>query len=138
MYLFTCISTNSIVTTSPIQGYELLRHRHGVKNLFLAGSGKEFTSTTFTQYWKTVMKKTISGDILEYFPPSAARNAFIEDYTGRFGDNPDLWEGAAMIMGNTVAQWEKTYYRKARRRGLMQRAVEAHSTYMQSWQGPPP
>jgi hypothetical protein len=106
-----------------------------VFNLFLSGSGKEFSATTLVHYWTALMHRTISPDILEYFPPSAARNAFIEDYTGRFGDNPDLWEGAAMIMGNSVAQWEKTYYRAARKKRLMQRAVDAHPAYMQGLMG---
>jgi hypothetical protein len=66
----------------------------------------------------------------EYFPPSLARTMFVEDYTSEYGVPPEFWDGAAAIMGNSVAQWGQSYNPSKIRR-LAQRAVNAHAAYVE-------
>ena len=42
------------------------------------------------------------------------------------GQRPDTWEGVALVMGNSVAQW-KASYNPSRKRRLAQAAVRAHT-----------
>lgn len=45
--------------------------------LFVSRSGREFTNSSFTQYWETFMRSTETNG-QGYFPPSVARTMFIE------------------------------------------------------------
>jgi hypothetical protein len=95
--------------------------------LFVTRQGKEFSDATFVHFWRTLMEATDTNGI-EYFPPSKARTVFVEDYTSRYGVEPDMWDGAASVMGNCVRQWEASY-NPSRRQRLAQKAVEAHAQY---------
>lgn len=108
------------------EGQHLLTHHlpdnHG--HMFVTGSGASFSNAVFTQYWAKLMRRAEAEYGLAYFPPSLARTIFVEDYTLVHGSSPDMLEGAAAIMGNTVAQWEKSYNPSKRRR--LAREVVAH------------
>lgn len=94
-------------------------------NLFVLGSGNSFNNVTFTQYWGKVMRHAQAKYGLSYFAPSLARTIFIEDFVAAHGSEPDLIEGAAVIMGNTAAQWQKSY-NPSRKRRAAAAAVAQH------------
>jgi hypothetical protein len=66
---------------------------------------------------------------LKYFPPSLARTVFVEDYTSEYGVEPDMWDGAAVIMGNCTAQWKASYNPSRKRRDASQ-ALKRHEAYV--------
>lgn len=94
--------------------------------LFLSGSGAPFKDSTFVHYWSTLMA-TAKEFGLNYFPPTAARTIFIEDFT-RSADAED-WPGAAIVMGNSVRQWIASYW-PSRRNRLAQSVVDRFSQYV--------
>jgi len=49
-------------------------------NLFVSDAGNTFSDATFVHYWAKCMK-TAQEFGIQYFPPSKARNIFIEEYT---------------------------------------------------------
>lgn len=87
---------------------------------------REFDDVRFCQWWRTTMDSTT--DIM-YFRPSLARTTFVEDYTGEHGVEPNVWDGAATIMGNTVRQWHVSYNRVKQAREAQQ-AVARHAEYV--------
>jgi hypothetical protein len=110
-------------------GHQMLTQETGVttKRLFVSRKGQEFNNSTFTQFWGTIVKAShVPG--LQYFPPSAARNAFVVEYMGSNGMEPDMWDGAAAVMGNSRRQWETTYNAGVRLQ-RMQAAVDHHTEF---------
>lgn len=111
------------------QGQHLLTLRRGdlMPMLMVTREENAFSDATFVHYWGSLMASTDTKG-LDYFAPSCARTVFVEDYTSMHGVAPELWDGAADVMGNCVAQWAKSYNpsRKARR---VQQAVEQHAAY---------
>lgn len=105
-------------------------------NLFTTRQGNPFSDATFCHYWRTTIKNCpIAHHMgLSYFKPSAARNMFVEDYTGANGVAPDMWDGAAVLMGNSVRQWEMSYGSSKRKRGA-QEAADSHARYMEGRAG---
>ena len=99
-------------------------------NLFVRENGKDFSSSQFTQMWMMLMSKTAPAG-LPYFRPSLGRTIFVEEYTSAAGAPPELWDGAAAVMGNTVRQWNATY-NPSRKRRMAQGAVGAHAKCMHS------
>ena len=94
--------------------------------LFVSGGGNAFSSATFDQYWAGLLKRT-STDI-KHFPPSLARTSYVEEYISGMGDKPRTWDGAAVIMGNSVKTWGQNYapmwrYKKA------QEVIALHADY---------
>lgn len=85
------------------------------------GHGK----STFTTYWRHLMEKTAPSDI-ERFPPSLARKSFVEWYTLEYGDEPEMWDGAADIMGNSTRKWKEVYNVSCKKR-RMQNTVDLFS-----------
>jgi hypothetical protein len=110
-------------------GQLVLERPDRMLNLFVTRQGAAFNDATFVHFWRTLMGATSLPEGLAYFPPSLARTVFVEDYTSEFGVEPDGWDGAAIIMGNCVNQWRKSYNPSGRNRGA-QRAVNAHAAYM--------
>lgn len=98
-----------------------------VTPLFLSGGGNPFTDATFSQWWSALLKR--SAPELPHFPPSLARTAFVEDYTSKYGVPPDMWDGAAAIMGNSVSTWLKSYNPSHRRRRALD-VVAMHGRYV--------
>ena len=91
--------------------------------LFVNDQGKPFNDSTFVQYWgKSMVTARPYG--LKYYPPSRARTIFVEEYTAVHQHEPDMWDGAAAVMGNSVEQWRQTY-NPSRKRRLAQMAVDA-------------
>lgn len=105
-------------------GHKLLTQFTGdhMPFLFATKSGKQFSAANFTQYWGILMK---SAKDIPYFPPSLARTSFVDSYTSLFGEEPDAWEGAATVMGNTVKMWNEMYNPLKRGREA-QDAVDRH------------
>jgi hypothetical protein len=95
--------------------------------------GLEYNDVTFRNFWKWVMDSTATN--LKYFPPSLARTVFVEDYTSEYGVEPDMWDGAAVIMGNCTAQWKASYNPSRKRRDAKQ-ALIRHEAYVVSRTGP--
>lgn len=112
------------------EGQHLLTHHlpYAHCHMFVTKAGASFANAVFTQYWAKLMRR--AGDLygLEYFPPSLARTIFVEDYSMVHGSSPDMLEGAAAIMGNTVGQWAKSYNPSKRRRAA-QAAVAHHHEF---------
>jgi hypothetical protein len=102
-----------------------LERAEPMSRLFVTRLGKEYSDATFSQHWKYLLEGTST---LKYFPPSSARTVFVEDYTSKFGVEPEMWDGAAAIMGNTVRQWGASY-NPSRRQRIAQRAVDGHAEY---------
>ena len=94
-------------------------------HLFRHTNGKSFADDKvfFSTYWANLMKATAPPDV-PHFPPSRARKSFVEWYVMEHGDAPDLWDGSADIMGNSIRQWQDTY-NVSRKRRRMQSAVDA-------------
>ena len=111
------------------EGHKLLtlEREDTMLRLFVTKQGKEFNDATFCQFWETLMSSTASG--MQYFPPSLARTAFVEDYTSEFGVEPDMWDGAAVIMGNSTEQWRASYNPSRRGRNA-RRAIGGHEAYV--------
>jgi hypothetical protein len=81
--------------------------------LFVSNAGNPFSDATFVHYWKTAMD-TALGFGLPYITPTLARTVFIEDCCNH--TPPQFWEGAALVMGNTVKQWRQSYNPSRKRR----------------------
>lgn len=95
-------------------GHTRLTARTGeMTSLFVSRPGNQFSNTTFCHFWKSLMKQV---NKQEYFPPSLLRTMFVEEYTSAHGAEPDMWDGCAAIMGNSVAQWSRSYNPSAKRR----------------------
>jgi hypothetical protein len=94
--------------------------------LFVSDAGMAFTDATFTQYWGKVMRQGALTHALPYFAPSKARTIFVEAYMGATATDPEVWEGAAAIMGNSPRQWRDSYTPNRKRR-LVALAVQRHS-----------
>ncbi len=103
-----------------LQGDRMIR-------MFVTKQGKAFTNVTFSQFWTGLQESTDTSG-MAHFCASRARTTFVEDYTSANGVEPDLWDGAACLMGNTVRQWTASY-RPMRRQHIAQRSVDAHAEY---------
>ena len=96
-------------------GHTLLtQNGGGMTKLFVTHPGNAFSNSTFTQFWKSLMGQV---GAQEYFAPSVMRTMFVEEYTAAHGAEPEMWDGCAAIMGNSVPQWRKTYNPSSRKRG---------------------
>ena len=97
-------------------GHTLLtdgRSAGGMTKLFVSHPGNAFSSTTFCHFWRSLMEQVTEQ---KYFAPSVLRTMFVEEYTAAHGAEPEMWDGCAAIMGNSVPQWRKHYNPSARRR----------------------
>jgi hypothetical protein len=74
-------------------------------------AGRAFDDVTFNQFWHKAMRDTEAAVFgVGPFPPSQGRSSFVEAYTDLGGGaEPEFWEGAAAIMGNTTDQWRASY-----------------------------
>jgi hypothetical protein len=95
----------------------------GMTKLFVSHPGNAFSSTTFCHFWESLMAQV---DRQEYFAPSVLRTMFVEEYTAAHGAEPEMWDGCAAIMGNSVPQWRKHYNPSAKRREAAA-AIESHT-----------
>ena len=115
--------------THVVAGRELLtlESAYPARTMFVTEAkegGNAFSPSTLVHYWSTTMSRTAGDFGLEYFPPSKARTTFVEEFSLEHGHAPDLLEGAAAIMGNSVEQWHATY-NPTRKRRLAQAAARA-------------
>ena len=81
------------------------------------------------------MDKTAPQDLVR-FPPSLARKSFVEWYTLEYGEEPEMWDGAADIMGNSVRKWREVYnvsHKKRRMQKTVYRFSAEHSKPDASW-----
>ena len=82
------------------------------------------------------MDKTAPADIAR-FPPSLARKSFVEWYTLEYGDEPEMWDGAADIMGNSTRKWREVYNVSAKKRRMqttVDRYAQRQSNVGGSWE----
>ena len=109
-----------------IGGRQLMTLERAVPSnrLFVNDRGRPFNDSTFDHYWQKAMT-TAAPFGLKYFPPSKARTIFVEEYTSVHNEEPDMWDGAAALMGNSVEQWRATY-NPSRKRRLAQMAADYH------------
>lgn len=105
----------------------------GADRLFVTATGIAFANKPplFTQHWEKIMRRCpiAAAKKIAYFPPVAGRRIFVEGYTSSNGVEPDLWDGAAHVMGTSVRRWGETY-NPSRKRRQAQQAVDNHSNYM--------
>ena len=66
---------------------------------------------------------------MDYFPPSLARTSFVSKYMEATGMTPNMWDGAATVMGNTVRTWSANYNPRKRARES-QDAVNLHQVFV--------
>jgi hypothetical protein len=94
-----------------VEGRELLtlESPFPARTMFVSEGGNSFTPSTLVHYWSTTMRRTAAEHELEYFRPSRARTIFVEEFSKMHGHSPELLDGAAAIMGNSVEQWHATY-----------------------------
>lgn len=93
----------------------------GMTSLFVSRHGNQFSNATFCHFWKALMGQV---NKQEYFPPSTLRTMFVEEYTSAHGAEPEMWDGCAAIMGNSVAQWRQNYNPSAKKRAA-DRAIQS-------------
>ena len=108
-------------------GHALLtaKHRDNSPQLFVRRSGRPFNDSVFSQFWRQLMQDSAAPLDLLPFTAQDARTTFVEDYTSATGMHPDMWDGAAAVMGNTTRQWAASY-NPSRQQRLAQAAVNAH------------
>eukprot|EP00955_Chlamydomonas_euryale_P070239 360693-Chlamydomonas_euryale.AAC.1 len=133
-YTIPCGPLTKLLLAHIMEGHTLLTQAGGtiVPNLIVTSRGEAYPCpSVFTQTWARIMKGCpIAARLgLQYFAPSAARTIFVEGYTSTHGVGPELWEGAALIMGNSVQQWFQSYNPSKKRR-LAQQTVDNHSAYI--------
>lgn len=75
--------------------------------LLVSGAGRAFSNSTFNHYWTALLQRTAKD--MPHFPPSLARTSYVEDFIAGMGDKPHTWDGAAVIMGNSVKTWVRNY-----------------------------
>lgn len=117
------------------EGHKVLTQATGGEvRLFVTSTGIPFAKPSlFTQHWEKLMRRCpiAAAKSIPYFPPVAGRRIFVEGYTSSNGVEPDLWDGAAHVMGTSVRRWGETY-NPSRKRRQAQLAVDNHSNYMAS------
>lgn len=94
-------------------------------HLFVSRHGNPFSASTFCQFWSAIMGEQQE---ITYFPPGLARTSFVDCYTSEYGEEPEVWDGAATVMGNTVKTWKQHYNPRDRLRAA-QHAVNTHSSF---------
>ena len=114
-------------------GYDALtlEHASGQPRMFMTRDMNAFSDSTFCHYWSSCFgPKSLATEMgVSYFAPSAARKMFVEDYTCANGVSPSMWDGAAVVMGNSVAQWGAVYNPSKRKRQA-QASVDSYSKYL--------
>ena len=73
--------------------------------------------------------KTSTSFGVTYFPPTDLRTVFVEDCT--YAMPRETWEGAAIVMGNSVRQWKPSYW-PSRKKRLVDNVVETYSEYIKN------
>lgn len=63
-------------------------------SLFVSRCGNPFNDSTFVHFWDVHVLRRAP---FPYFPPSMARRMFVQEYTGTFGMDPSMWDGAATV-----------------------------------------
>ena len=101
----------------------LTQNSGGMTKLFVTHPGNAFSNPTFTHFWKSLMSQVGARD---YFAPSVLRTMFVEEYTAAHGAEPEMWDGCAAIMGNSVDQWRKHYNPSARKRQAIA-SIQSHT-----------
>lgn len=114
------------------QGQELLVANRGPvspevpTNLFVSRYGNGFSDQTFSQWWSGLLARTG----MPHFPAVMARTSFVMDYTGKYGVDPNMWDGAAAIMGNSVATM-KACYNPLYRQNKAKEVVATYEAYVE-------
>ena len=90
------------------KGWEILTIYNGAEDachVFVDGKGHPFTSSNFTMYWN----KLVHAMGLPAFSPSQCRQIFVTERRSDVKVSGPNERGAAMVMGHSVAQWDKWY-----------------------------
>lgn len=88
-------------------------------------SGTVYTASEFSNYW---LKLQARGGSTMAITLTKCRTSFVEMYI-RQEPNALAWEGAAYLMGNTVARWGQTYAPSLKRM-RMQEAADGHAAVL--------
>jgi hypothetical protein len=85
--------------------------------LFVRASGTPFSKSSLSQYWSNKVMDTARQFQISPVPMQYFRTLFVENFTCTEGGMPEeLWEGAAIIMGNSTATWRSNYWPSMRKR----------------------
>lgn len=97
--------------------------------MFVSGASNPFSPATFHHYWTRLLDRRAKEFGVTCFPPSLARTSFVSEYTNSLGVHPNMWDGAATVMGNTVRTWHRNYSPHKRSREC-QRSVDLHNAFV--------
>ena len=95
--------------------------------MFVDKNGQAFEDCTFTTYWYGLLRRL---GCKQAFPPSWLRHIFVDERRSKARVEGPSDVGASQVMGNSVAQWDKTYDLEYDSRNA-QEAVNA----MDKWRG---
>lgn len=98
-------------------GVYIISRRRRPQKLFHSRGRNPLSSSGFSNYWKGYVMADAAESGVEPCCATAFRTLFVENFTCTEGGMPEeLWEGAAIIMGNSVATWCTTYWPSMRRK----------------------
>lgn len=113
------------------QGCAVLSRSKRPIKLFVSPTGLRFDKSNICSYWKQQVMETSLQFGVQPCPPTHFRTLFVENFTCSEGGAPEeLWEGAAIIMGNSVPTWNSSYY-PSRRRRMARNTVKAYNSFIQ-------
>lgn len=113
------------------QGCAVLSGSNRPVKLFVSPNGLGFEKSNICLYWKDKVMATALQFGVKPCPPTHFRTLFVENFTCSEGGAPEeLWEGAAIIMGNSVPTWNSNYY-PSRRRRMARNTVKAYNNFVQ-------
>jgi len=122
------------------QGHETLTAPHGGNpRLFVSSRGKPFSDPLFSTYWRDLIIRChlASKHGVQHFCPQSARTAFVEDFTSAHGVGPEFWDGAAVIMGSSVNQWNQKVYRPSKKSRQAEMVLDVYEGYVSKKIGKP-
>lgn len=110
------------------QGIHVLTRGIPPTKLFVRPTGRPFDKSSLSTYWTAAIMGTAGRFQLGKMPPSHFRTLFVENFTCTEGGVPEeLWEGAAIVMGNSTATWRTNYWPSMRKRKAQLVVREYHS-----------
>lgn len=90
------------------KGWKMLTSYNGAEDtchVFVDGKGRPFNDSNFAIYWNSMVQAMG----LPPFSPSQCRQMFVEERRSPGKVEGPNERGAAMVMGHSVAQWDKWY-----------------------------
>jgi len=116
-------------------GHEMMTLQNQTTKLITSKTGRSLDSVGFSIMWRDIMERRcpVARQMqLQYFPATAARTAFVQDYTGASGVSPDFWDGAAAVMGSSQRQFTDRVYFPYKKSRNAQRSVDGYEDWAKS------